>query len=421
MATYLLHELGCWSDVAYGMSFGNILGIENQTGFEIDIRNIIVTPTMGYDSTTNMKPQQLYRITASAAGQTVTALKNDTGSASLPAQVTAYAHGSVTTSGVLRQFGVLFGQRVTQGATPVAFVSRSPGMLAQTQCFLKTADQRVVLREGEGFAWVQDAAPIRRTQEGIFTVRNASSGATYTFRVPNTPAAEQDIMFALFNGAGSGVVLELVAAEICDIGMQGYSDGAPWQNELGNPVPGWRVVRCRSILHGDVCTPIKYDTASDDVPSGVICSRGGCVVLDHAAPMRAEAYSSIYLSSPYAGQKLLDQQHLGLIRGGPLDTLEQWSVSSTDFPFRMEGATRELVTTRTPLTHKGLVVHTDEAIALVHWYASKDSDGSAYGSPTYTEAPNTGAKYNVQIEFNVNVGEGVTTNYAPTNVGLYIS
>lgn len=419
MSTYVLHELGCWADVTYGYSFGNILSIENRTGYEIDIRSVILTPSMGHDLVSEMRPQQLYRVSASAAGQAVAAIKQDTDSASLPAQVTAYAHGTVTLGGVLRQFGVLYGQRVAGGSC--IYASRTPGAYAQTQCWLKTNDQRVVLREGEGFAWVQDGSPNIRTQEGIFTVRNASSGATYTFRVPNGPCAEQDVMFALFNGAGSGVVLEVVACEICDIGMQATSDGAPWTSELGRPVPGLRLVRCQRVINGDVCTPIKYDTASDDVPSGVVCSRGGQVVFDHAAPMRAEAYSSVYTAPTYAGQKLLDQQHLGLIRGLPRDTLEQWSASSTDFPFRMEGAAREFLTTRSASANKGLTLHTNEAIALVHWYASHDGDGTAYGAPTYTEAPNTGAKYNVQVEFNVNVGPGVGTNYAPVNVGTYIS
>ena len=418
MDTYVLHELGCWSASTPGFSFGNLLGIINNSGYTVDVRSIQMTPTMGF-STGDQRPQQLYRISALAGGDALTPIQNDSNDSALPSQVLARTHGTVTTAGVLRQFGVLFGQRIV-GAGNEFVLSRLPGWTARAMTLKKTNDQRVVLREGEGFAWVQDAAPTPRTQEGVFTVRDAASGACYTYRVPNVPAAEQDVMFALFNGVGSGVVLEVAIADCCDQGMQGYNNGNPWSSEMVNTMPGFRVVKCRDLEGGDLVTPYKRDSASPNLPSGILCYRGGRTTFENVSTQRAQTYYE-WQAGAYSGQKLLDQQQLGLIRGMPRDPVEAWAVESTTFPHRMEGVVRDVIRSRSQQTFDGITLRRYEALAVAHWYRCQDSDGTAYGVPSYTESPNTGAKYNIEIEFNVSVGQGELLPYGPSAAGIYIS
>lgn len=260
-----------------------------------------------------------------------------------------------------------------------------------------------------------------RTQEGLFVVRNASSGATYMWRVPDVPVGQQDVMFSLFNGAGSGVVLELVHADVLDAGIRAYEDTGVWTIEMQNSVPGYRVVRGQTIDGGTVVTPTRADTESDELPVGIECVRGGRFVVNQQLSTflgGMTRLASDTLSTTYAAQKLIDQQQIGLLRGLNRNPFEEWGPGSANFPRRFGPALR-VYDSRSRLLHdqEHLIIRRGEAAAIVHWYVGRDSDGLAYGSISSSDAPNTGAKFNILIEFNVRPGIGDALRYAPPYAG----
>lgn len=215
----------------------------------------------------------LYRTTASSGGSAVTAIKRDTGSASLPAEVTCTEFPtSVTVSGAaLRSLAdapsLLFAGTNQWPCARVYGGALSPYQRANSADILRQGGnsniELVILREGEGVALRLDSYGWPRAGQVNLTVRNMSSGATYQFRSRDIghPYLTGQAILSLFNGSGSGVVLGVYASEYPNDGEANF--------------PGFRIARIDGVSGGTAVTPIASDSANS-APAALQCVAGDC-------------------------------------------------------------------------------------------------------------------------------------------------
>lgn len=207
------------------------------------------------------------RISAYSGGTEIASAKFDTSAGSMPSQVKLMGFpDSVTESGGCRRaigdcssFGYL---------TSISFqtMMRAPGVCdgaesgrnAEGHNVLHKGDdsnlQAVVLREGEGLACIKRAFGIPQAHTWSFTVRISGTAKTYRYSARNlgSPRLVNQPIWALFNGSGSGVVLEVMVVNHVDLGESN--------------IPKMRIVRSGGICgigEGVAVTPIKHDTAAD--------------------------------------------------------------------------------------------------------------------------------------------------------------
>ena len=213
----------------------------------------------------------LYRTTATSGGTAVSPVKRDTGSASLPAQVTCTEFpSSVTTTGnplrVLSDSPSLAFAGTNQWACARVYGgSYFPYQRGNAADLLRQGGdsniELVVLREGEGVALQLDAYGWPRSAQINLTVRDMSSGATYQFRTRDIghPYLIGQPIISLFNGSGSGVVLGVYASEFPNDGEANF--------------PGFRIARIDGVSGGNAVTPWASDTANS-VPAALQCWAG---------------------------------------------------------------------------------------------------------------------------------------------------
>lgn len=216
----------------------------------------------------------LCRISAASGGETIVAVKRDTASADLPAQVTCVGYpDSVTVSSVLRRLAdapsytgttgsnLWLGARV-YGGSYTAYMRANN---ADTLRFSGDANvEGVVLREGQGVAMVLDAYGWPRAGQFNLTVRNLSTGASYQFRTREIGHPERlgMALVSLFNASSSGVVLSVTA---CEFPLDGESN-----------FPTFRMARIEGYAEGNAVTPIAHDTGNS-VPAALECLAGDFV------------------------------------------------------------------------------------------------------------------------------------------------
>jgi hypothetical protein len=188
----------------------------------LDVRRVRLLPTSG-QAAFGCGTLKLCRISALSGGEDVYIRKHDTGSADLPAEVLVRAVAdSVTTSDTLRTIGEIpvFNSLLAGGSIGARVPSRPLGS-ARTQTddlmrFPTSSDvERIVLREGEGLSICEGAFGVPRAGAAGFCVRNTSSGACYTVRSRDirrrgSPGLSH---LAIFNGSGSGVILEVFSVQ----------------------------------------------------------------------------------------------------------------------------------------------------------------------------------------------------------------
>lgn len=241
-----------------------------------EVTRIAVRPASGWAAAngTTMPAAKcaLYRITAMTGGATVDAVKRDTGSADLPAEVSCVTFpDSVTVSGAplrsLADAPALTGTTGTNMWTSARVYggALSPYLRANQADVLRfqgnSTIERIVLREGEGVAVVLTAHGWPRAGQINFTVVNQSTRETYQFRSRDIghPYLTDSAMIGILNGSGSGVVLEVNAAEFPNDGESNY--------------PVFRLAKIARATDGDAVTPIAADT-DNAVPEALVCTGG---------------------------------------------------------------------------------------------------------------------------------------------------
>ena len=254
----------------------NAEATDDRRSFEVT--RVAVRPSSAWGAATgggaNLSPLaakiSIYRTTASSGGVAVTAVKRDTNSAALPAQVTCNIFpDSVTISGAaLRSLADAQALGFATGNTwqsarvyGGSFYAYQRSHSADTLRFSGDANiERIVLREGQGLAMVLDAYGWPRSGSINITVRDEVSGATYQFRSRNIgyPYLTGQALISFFNDAGSGVVLGVHASEY------------PLDGESNFPV--FRLARIEGVSAGDAITPTAADTANS-VPAALITKK----------------------------------------------------------------------------------------------------------------------------------------------------
>lgn len=395
------------------------MGISNNSDAELVVRNIYVEmlqPDVG-----DMPAQGVYRLDALMGGESLAVAKSDTGNASLPSQVKVVKNPDDYTLGDLfSEPGQLRGTRTGWTDQQVIFGARLRADKSSSYLNMRgrpsgSPVEPIVLREGEGLAWAQTVAGTPKQQWGMAIIRNQSSGATYYATVRDVPSKALQCMIAVFNGSGSGVVLEVDLVEALDAGHQG--DGTTTYPEQSSAYPGIRLVLGSSIEDGEDVTPYAHDT-NNTLPSGITATKNGIIrTADHAItawPMRGQPPDT----ADMAYHTLGSMQRVGLFRGFTVKPTESWGVASTIPTLRFSGSTRKLYDSPGgPIdgATSGIVVRRGECLALCHWYQCIDWASLSGTVLSKADTVLTMAIMNVTFEFTVGVGQGTKIALAGPN------
>jgi len=211
----------------------------------------------------------LDRISAVSGGDEVAPFKHDTAAADLPAQVKLYENpDSVTVTGTLRRFGDAISSMTITKAISFQAMMRAPGICDANDHTGRTCEghniwhadgdtdtEPLVLNPGEGFCLTRREFGLPQAFHFGVTVRVVGTSRTYKYRDGDVGSALMKGMasLALINGAGSGVVLQVMIVSLPDMGEEN--------------IPSYRIVRVASgQFHddkiGEVVTIISHDTAN---------------------------------------------------------------------------------------------------------------------------------------------------------------
>lgn len=235
----------------------------------IEVREVSVRPTGG-QSSTGLGTVQVVRTTAMVGGTSVIAVKHDTNNADLPSQVRLVVQpDSVTVSDNLRVVADVPTWSSTGAVSPMtaALPGRvMPGQQVQPSDALRVtgeaAVQPIVLRGSQGLALMQKDFGVPHAGAIGFILTNQATGATYSVRSRDvkTPARLDVPLFGIFNGVGSGIVLEVRVVE--------------WPAEGEGGSPRYRLARISDVQGGTVGTAVLHDTTNAALPASVALIQG---------------------------------------------------------------------------------------------------------------------------------------------------
>ena len=216
---------------------------------------------------------RLFRTTAQSGGTAISVVKHDTGSASLPSQVVAVNNpDSVTTTGAAIRgvadaptYSIATNNGMAArnfGGTLLSYDKSHNADILRAGCGTGVCEP-IVLREGEGVALTQQEAGVPHSMAIACQVTDLSTGATYTVRARSLcsdPIIGAGI-WGLFNGSGSGVVLQVRVVIL------------PMDGETNLPMTT-RLAKISGLdLGADALTPFAADTANS-VPASLACFTG---------------------------------------------------------------------------------------------------------------------------------------------------
>jgi hypothetical protein len=207
----------------------------------------------------------VYKTTAQSDGEALGVLPLDSSSSALPSQV------QIATNALVTQGSYVFGRWLQPTNTTTIGTPCIGGMSPQTGWVRTDAStvldgrgfsdtQEVVLREGEGLAFMNPSAsdsPQPAMWQLLATIRVGS--ATYAINTTIAPIVPNFAAFGMFNGTGSGVVVEVLSIQLTNIGQ-------PTITTLTTDAPVVRLARVFGGFDGGVAiTPVTLGGAS--VPS----------------------------------------------------------------------------------------------------------------------------------------------------------
>ena len=262
-------------DRPYGTE--GLFGIVNNSTDIVEVRKIqIQSPSGigGFDTPTTptegVGRYRLKRITAMSGGESIAPVKHDTNSADLPAAVLVRLRPSVTDTSTFRALGDTPGllHQTALGAMVGGMVGgMRPGAdLDASRLFGAIGDsgvQRIVLNPGEGAAIMEaENHTCPHLQMGEIIFRNQATGATYAVATSDMATREAGgfAALAVFNGSGSGVVLEVIYVGLPDMGS-GETVGTEFSHYWIGFIGG--------MLDGDSLVAVPHDTGNDALPDGI--------------------------------------------------------------------------------------------------------------------------------------------------------
>lgn len=252
-----------------------VINTDTYGGAVIRVHQVALYPTSG-TSLTGVAPIRLSRITAVTGGTAVTPVKHDTGAANLPSEVVFVNNPTAVTETdtLANRIDLQNAPAVPPlAATTLPIVNRQGGgprtsPLDLSRFYssrLSNPIEPIILRPGEGIALILVDYGNPHLVSYSVEVTNTATGATYTFSTIRglVPRVKGNAFNALFNGAGSGVTLEVRMIE-----MPSYGSSSP---------PQYRLCRIAGIPGGaTVETPIAHDTRYP-APPWVTCAKGPAV------------------------------------------------------------------------------------------------------------------------------------------------
>jgi len=415
-ATWTVRGTGCTAEKqnASGRLLSGLFGIKNQSDYDVEVRHLLMEISQGFDSIQTVNPQTIYRITSVSDGMNLTVVKSDSNSAALPSQVRVVSHpASITEAGIIARPGQLRGTRTGNTSNAVSpFGSRvgtAPYSIMAGWQRSGGHVQPIVLREGEGIAWLQRSGVSPHVQYGHVVFRNQASGASYNATTRAIPVGEQDTMLVVFNGSGSGIILEVIRIESHDVGFPAASSNDT--AELSHPISvmGYRMMKCTDLINGEAVTPVPRDTANTALPSTIQVFTNPQVVLGDAG--RSGDYANRIINQVNDGQNstqnygvLYALQLAEVIRGWPRDPTESWFPGSANFPRLMEGPYRRLYRTRGSNV-PGIVLKKGECLAIVYMYRHIMVGQAGVTMPDDEGLP-TLVNYNFNAEFTTQIVAG---------------
>lgn len=240
------------------------------SGKLVNVQSITITETQGRTASATTNRLGVQRITGLAGGDDVTPVALDTNNAAIPAAVLIREYvGSVTTTGtVLRTILDLPQLNPTRA---VAFPSwRLPGT-ADRVYGVGTVDalQGQVLREGEGLA-IFTSGNVAKENFPLAVVVTIRIGAENYWIRTRLATSSMGAMLAIFNGAGSGVVVEVLNVAASEIATDEQGFLRRFQLEtISGVTPN---------SAGDRIDPVPMDSANAALPSQILCAeKAGCL------------------------------------------------------------------------------------------------------------------------------------------------
>lgn len=187
------------------------------SGKLVKVHSITITETQGRTASATVNRLGVQRVTAIAGGDDVTPVPLDSANAGIPAEVLLREYvGSVTTTG-----GVLRTILDTPQLNPTRLVSypswRTPGTADRVYGTGSVdAVQGQVLREGEGVALFTSGA-VAKENFPLAVVAVIKIGTECYWLRTRLSTSSMGAMLAIFNGSGSGVVVELLTVNVSEI------------------------------------------------------------------------------------------------------------------------------------------------------------------------------------------------------------
>jgi len=220
---------------------------------------------------------ELETISASSGGALASAVKFDTDSADLPAEIEfATSPLNITETITLRrlsdcpQFNSIpaNAMRATRSylRMGVPTAPRADSIWDSNVTF--TSNEHLVLREGQGLAFIQRNGVLPHSMYVNLTVCVQSTGATYMFRSRDIGTMVTDrALWTLMNGVGSGEILEVCGIQMGEDGDIGLASTIPQP-------PTLRLIRTEGYIPTEGLIPHEEESISHDplqaaMPPGV--------------------------------------------------------------------------------------------------------------------------------------------------------
>ncbi len=211
--------------------------------------------------TTGSNPERLFKITAISGGDTIPSIKADSSSTDIPSQVAIKLYPSYTASSVIRS-------AQPHTISNAGLASRSMGGNSRyfDSGLVSSSTQRIILREGEGIALGKtDTISSAHSHTMHYQVTLVIGSATHYLNFTAAVGSTSEAAFGIFNGSGSGVVVEVASIKVSEVG-QSTSINALIDS------PYLRFIRGYGYNGGESITPTLLDTSTSS-PSAMVMRR----------------------------------------------------------------------------------------------------------------------------------------------------
>lgn len=282
-------------------------------GSQVHIRSVRLSSPSSWGTPGTPGKWYLIRTTAQSGGIVSDVARHGTGT--LPAQVLVrkFPESLTASSDSFRRQGDAVNAWWSQAYQPCARFHGQPGRNgAEFYRAGHTSTQGIFLAEGEGVALVQRSVE-RPRQVFVSVTFRTGSGATFTSTFhAGTPAQIDGALFGVFNGAGSGVTLEVVSVHVAEEGS--------------TEPPIYRLVLLDGADQGTEITPSAH--RAGDVAHGVTCLSGAF----RAAPLgeKSAGVPIQWHTAGVASFTLTNQHRVGTLRRKAFGPLNPASVPQGD-------------------------------------------------------------------------------------------